>query len=162
MIETDPFCSAALGLPALLFWRCNPVIFLTLCLPPRPVWVKRAPAHNPSLMISMLGLGLAIGVVALALIYPQSSYADGFTGEVFATWSTPSQDSYIQSSMTMAGVVLTQTDPSAAECLNTWYAAGSALAERNDTIRDTIIAYGEAHPAGVMMALILKECGPLN
>ncbi|MEM6914753.1 MAG: hypothetical protein AAF511_12330 [Pseudomonadota bacterium] len=106
--------------------------------------------------------GLAIAAISVAVIYPQTSLAEGFTGADFATWSAKSQDSYIQSSLTMAGVVLTQTHPSVARCLNDWYAAGETLADRNDLVRDTIVAYEEAHPAGVIMAVILRECGPLD
>lgn len=112
-------------------------------------------------MNSMQRYTWAITALALASIYPQETSAGGFTGTEFTTWKVESQDSYIQTSMTMAGVVLTQTHPDTARCLNDWYFAGENLQKRNRAIRQAITAHEAAHPAGVMMALILKECGPL-
>ncbi|MEM6900865.1 MAG: hypothetical protein AAF583_13990 [Pseudomonadota bacterium] len=104
----------------------------------------------------------AILVAGLVGFHPQDLRAEGFTGADFAGWESGSQDSYIQTSMTMAGVVLTQTHPDAASCINDWYFAGASLAPRNDEIRETISQHESAHPAGVIMAIVLRECGPLN
>ncbi|MEM6276690.1 MAG: hypothetical protein AAF714_07035 [Pseudomonadota bacterium] len=99
---------------------------------------------------------MALG--AAAFIHPQESASDGFTGADFARWSADSQDSYIQTSMTMAGVVFTRTEPQVATCINDWYFSGDRLEARNETIRGTISRYRDHHPAGVILAMILQEC----
>lgn len=99
---------------------------------------------------------MALG--AAPFIHPQESAADGFTGADFARWSTESQDSYIQTSMTMAGVVFTRTEPEVASCINDWYFSGDKLSVRNEAIRGTITRYLDHHPAGVILAMILQEC----
>ena len=97
-------------------------------------------------------------LASAAFIHPQESAADGFTGADFARWSTDSQDSYIQTSMTMAGVVFARTEPQVATCINDWYFSGDRLQARNEKIRGTIIRYLDHHPAGVILAMILQEC----
>lgn len=97
----------------------------------------------------------------VALLCPQPSSADGFTGQDFDGWSAASQDSYIQTSVTMAGVVFTRTHGPVARCINDWYFKDGAKAARNDEIRTTVTAYGEHHPAGVILAVILQAC-PMN
>ncbi|QBF32337.1 hypothetical protein [Thalassococcus sp. S3] len=94
--------------------------------------------------------------------YPQQSLAEGFTGAEFATWSEASQNSYIETSVTMAGVVFTQTHLGKASCVNDWYFADDAWKTRNSDIRDAIAAYRDAHPSGVILALIIRECGALD
>ena len=94
--------------------------------------------------------------------YPQLGVAEGFTGAEFATWSEASQDSYIETSVTMAGVVFTQTHPEKATCVNDWYFADRAWERRNLEIRETIAAYPDGHPSGIILAVILRECGPID
>lgn len=103
----------------------------------------------------------AIGLIAGALIYPQETAAEGFTGEVFATWSRSSQDSYIQTSVMMAGVVLTRIKPSASNCIDAWYFK-EPKEERNRYISETIVTYTDYHPSGVILAIIEQECGALK
>lgn len=95
-----------------------------------------------------------------AMIYPQISLAEGFTGEDFAAWPTVSQDSYIQSSVMMAGVIGAQVKPEISRCIDGWYFADEATkAERNDSIRQVIAGYETYHPSGVILALIQQDCG---
>lgn len=106
--------------------------------------------------------GGAITLSVAALIYPQESTADGFTGEDFAGWSAASQDNYIQTSVTMAGVVLTQLRPEVSTCIDDWYFAGESLPNRNDQVRRVILENRDYHPSGVILAIIVQACGPLN
>ncbi|MEM9840554.1 MAG: hypothetical protein AAF830_15555 [Pseudomonadota bacterium] len=109
-------------------------------------------------MNSIAGWGRAMVLATTAFIHPQESSADGFTGADFARWSIESQDSYIQTSMTMAGVVFTRTEPQIATCINDWYFSGDRPEARNETIRGTITRHLHHHPAGVILAMILEEC----
>lgn len=88
--------------------------------------------------------------------------ANGFTDADFAAWSQAQQDNYIQIAMTMAGVILTQTQRDAASCVNDWYFKGGQTDARNRDIRASIAEHGAHHPAGVIMALIVKACGPVK
>lgn len=93
------------------------------------------------------------------MAYPQASSAQGFTGEEFATWSQVSQDSYIQASVMMAGVVA-QIQPELSRCVDQWYFVDAARkAQRNDTIRAFIIENAGYHPSGVILAVVQQECG---
>lgn len=103
---------------------------------------------------------MALG--AAALIHPQESAADGFTGDDFAGWSAASQDNYIQTSVTMAGVVLTQLRPEISTCIDDWYFSGDNLPTRNDHVRKMILDNRGYHPSGVILAVILQVCGPLE
>ncbi len=75
------------------------------------------------------------------------------------SWPEASQNSFIETSVTMAGVVFTQTYPEKAVCLNDWYFADEAWVRRNPEIREMIAAYPDGHPSGVILALILRDCG---
>lgn len=97
-----------------------------------------------------------------ALVHPQESAADGFTGEDFAGWSAASQDNYIQTSLTMAGVVLAQLRPEISTCIDDWYFAGDNLPKRNDHVRKVILENRAYHPSGVILAIIVRACGPLE
>lgn len=105
---------------------------------------------------------MAIGTMTLAAFLPQISSANGFTGAQFAEWDVTNQDSYIETSVTMAGVVIAQTNPSQASCVNDWYFKDRASLARNPEIRKTIVAYGDAHPSGIILAILIRECGALD
>lgn len=103
---------------------------------------------------------MAVGIITA--IYPQEIKAEGFTGADFSAWEISSQDSYIQTSITMAGVVLAQLQPDTARCLNDWYFAEDQSSARNKFIRETIASYQDYHPSGVILAIIAEECGALK
>lgn len=103
-----------------------------------------------------------MALAGISAIYPQKSLAEGLTGDVFQDWSIEGQDSYIQTSVTMAGIVFTQTHPGHAACINTTYFGGNLWDARRAEFRDTITKFPAAHPGGVILAMILKECGPLD
>ncbi|WP_320240876.1 hypothetical protein [Cognatiyoonia sp. IB215182] len=99
---------------------------------------------------------------ATLTIHPQEIYAQAFTGADFSTWETSAQDSYIQTSLTMAGVVFSQVDPEKSACIDNWYLGEAQKADRNTYIRNTIAEYGSYHPSGTILAILLEACGPLN
>jgi len=103
-----------------------------------------------------------MGVTLSCAIYPQISLADGFTGTEFASWEVASQDSYIQTSITMAGVVLSQLQPEKSTCIDNWYLGEGQKDARNTYIRETITQFGEFHPSGTILAILVEACGSLQ
>ncbi len=113
-------------------------------------------------MNSIAGWCGAIALGVLTVFHPQVSVAEGFSGAEFSNWETGAQDSYIQTSVTMAGVVLAQLQPVKAQCINDWYFADNQSSARNNFIRETIASYQDYHPSGVILAIVTEECGALN
>lgn len=113
-------------------------------------------------MNSIREWGATIAVGALGLIHPQEIRAEAFTGADFATWETAAQDSFIQTSITMAGVVFTQVAPEKSACVDNWYLGSGQKSARNAHIRKTIAQYDGYHPSGTILAILLEACGPLN
>ncbi|MEM7530474.1 MAG: hypothetical protein AAF416_23060 [Pseudomonadota bacterium] len=71
-----------------------------------------------------------------------------------------SQDSYIQSSVMMAGVIGSQIKPEIARCIDGWYFRSAAAKEAaNDRVRGAITRYADHHPSGVILAVVQQECG---
>ena len=103
---------------------------------------------------------MAVG--GLAAFHPQEIRANGFTGTDFAQWDESAQNSYIQTSVTMAGVVLTQIAPEKSACIDDWYLGDGQQAARNAHIRKTIAQYGGYHPSGTILAVLQEACGPLS
>ncbi|WP_273281526.1 hypothetical protein [Pseudooceanicola atlanticus] len=111
-------------------------------------------------MINRLSICAATALATLMVFHPQESWAEGRTGHNFLTWSKGTQDSFIDISVSMAGIVATQTKPSVARCIDDWYFASSAIrAQRNDEIRHSIRTHPEYDPAAVVYAFLKKVCG---
>ena len=113
----------------------------------------------------MNSIGSWLGTISLAAtiaICPQESTAQGLSGTDFAAWPEESQNSYIQTSITMAGVVITQIDPAVSRCIDDWYLGDGRKAERNAFIRETIGNHPSYHPSGTIMAILMDACGPLR
>jgi hypothetical protein len=121
--------------------------------------VNRCHVQKPWNMNSIVRRAGAMGLSLSCLIYPQISLADGFTGKEFATWETASQDSYIQTSVTMAGVVLSQLQPEKSACIDDWYLGDGQKNDRNTYIRETVSKFGEYHPSGTILAILIEACG---
>ncbi|MEM6275388.1 MAG: hypothetical protein AAF714_00445 [Pseudomonadota bacterium] len=113
-------------------------------------------------MNSIARLVCATGLVCVAAFHPQVSAAEGFTGADFAAWPEASQDSYIQTSVTMAGVVLAQVRPDMSRCIDGWYFASDDMAARNKAVRNLIAANSSYHPSGVILAAIQQACGSIK
>jgi len=112
-------------------------------------------------MITLKALGLNAFVLALAS-YPHISFADGFTSSDVLEWSAESQDSYFQTSVTMIGVVATQTGTHGhiAACIDDWYWQGDvANPENNDTIRAAMQRFPDLYPQAIVLAVVEKQCG---
>lgn len=77
-------------------------------------------------------------------------------------WSVEAQDGYIQTSITMAGVVLSQLQPDKSQCIDAWYLTNGQKEVRNATIRDAVKSYPDFHPSGTILAILIQECGALK
>ena len=113
-------------------------------------------------MNSIGGWLRAIALAVSTVICPQESIAQGLTGTQFAGWPVDSQDSYIQTSVTMAGVVITQVNPAVSRCIDDWYVGGGRRSERDAAIREIIRTHPNYHPSGTILAVLMDACGPLN
>ena len=101
-------------------------------------------------------------LLALSAVSP-AAQAEGFTGRDFLAWSQQGQDSYLHTSVTMAGVIASQIRPPIARCIDDWYFADAAVQKRrNEKIKRTIRQHSEFHPAGVLLAVLQSACGSLK
>lgn len=113
-------------------------------------------------MNSIAACALASGTLILGLTYPHPTVAQGLNGTEFAAWSEDSQNGFMQTSLTMAGIVFTQTSPEHSACINDRYFAEGRWDGARDELRATILQNSDAHPGGVILAVILRDCGPLE
>lgn len=90
----------------------------------------------------------------------QPSYAEKFTGEQFLKWKRESQDSLIQISITMTGIVATQGRKDISRCIDDWYTNDKAIQQqRHGYILDIIKENPSYHPQAVILAVLQKRCG---
>lgn len=82
---------------------------------------------------------------------------DGFTTADLLERPVEAQNGHIQVSVTMIGVIASQIRPEIARCIDDWY--GPAVNERNAYIRSIMQQHSEFHPAGVILAIVQRECG---
>lgn len=113
-------------------------------------------------MNSIAALTCASALLLGSAIYPQAAKAEEFTGKEFSAWSEASQNSYIQTSITMAGVVAAQYKKEVSLCIDDWYFGGDQQKLRNQSIREAILKYENYHPSGVILALVQEQCGKLD
>ncbi len=107
-------------------------------------------------------LAAAAGALALmsTALYASGATAEAFTGEEFLKWERASQDSLIQISVTMTGIVATQGRKDISRCIDDWYSDSEGLrAQRHEEILQAIQENPEFHPQGVILAVIQQRCG---
>ena len=93
-------------------------------------------------------------------VCPQETAAEGFTGKDFLGWSTESQNSYIQTAVVMATIVISRSNTTTSHCLDKWYGLSQPIAdERNSFIRNKIARNSEYHPSAVIMVVLEDACG---
>jgi hypothetical protein len=99
---------------------------------------------------------LVSGIVALSPLVR----AETFTSAAFLEWSRASQDSLIQASITMAGIVATQGRKDISRCIDNWYTEDDAIQRmRHDFILESARRYPSFHPQAVILAILQKQCG---
>ena len=93
--------------------------------------------------------------------YPQKLVAEGFTGEEFLTWSDAAQDSYFQTSITMAAIMASKTYLASGDCLGDWYLSAEAdRGQRHTDLREAIERNATYHPSAVIYLVLEEACGP--
>ena len=103
----------------------------------------------------------AITLVSVLAVHPQKSDAsDGFTGVEFLKWSVGEQRSFVNNSLTMAIYVVSQSDKAYGECVTNWYNAQKAAGFPD--VRNTVAKHDNRNPQLVMLAMVARECGPID
>ena len=105
---------------------------------------------------------LANAAALVLASYPHQILADTFTAADVLEWSEESQDNYFQISVTMIGIVATQTGDHnhIAECIDSWYGGGDASQpQRSMRIREVMQALTDYHPQAVILAVVEDACG---
>ena len=103
-------------------------------------------------------------VIVMFLVCSIPLYAkEGFTAEKFLQFTKAEQASYFQTSVTMAGVIATQTRKDLARCIDDWYFGSSETTKkRNASMMELMKKYPKHHPSGIIAAAINKACGSLS
>lgn len=92
-------------------------------------------------------------------MWSTQTYAqDSYTSAEFLERTIESQNAFMQTSVTMIGVVATRIRPEIAHCIDDWY-GGDAMDQRNDFIRSVMREHSEFHPSGVVLAVVQRACG---
>lgn len=99
-----------------------------------------------------------------ALSFPQIAAAQGFTGADVLGWGASGQDSYFQTSISMASIVAARTGnhEDIVTCINAWYGSQAAQQERHAYIRSKLEAFPAYHPQSIILAVIEEACGGLG
>ena len=100
-------------------------------------------------------------IIAYILAWSIPLYAkEGFTAEKFLQFNKAEQASYFQISVTMAGVIATQTRKNLARCIDIWYFESSETIEKRNTFMVSLMKkYLTHHPSGIIAAAIERACG---
>lgn len=102
----------------------------------------------------------ALLIAGSSFLQASSVFATSFTGTEFLTWPRASQDAFLQNSITMTGIVATQSHGNIADCIDRWYSADrSAHAAIHESIVETIRKNQDYHPQAVLLAVIQRRCG---
>ncbi len=95
------------------------------------------------------------------MVLSVSGFANaGTTTADFLKWERKAQASYLHTSITMIGVVATQTKSEIATCIDEWYFQTSQIRDKRDQeILSGMANYADYHPSTVILALVEQACG---
>ena len=96
----------------------------------------------------------------LSSMYPQEIHAEGLIANELLNWTPQNQRFYIQTSITMAGVIASQSDKEKARCIDGWHQRQSE--QQYASVVDAFRQYPAYHPQGVILAFVQKACGTMN
>lgn len=100
------------------------------------------------------------GVVAVMLFGIPAYAEDAFKSSDFLTWDKPSQDLLIESSIRMAGIIMSFNSAEQSQCLENWLQGDKE--QRYTSIRQTMSEYPDHNPQGIILAYIEKQCGSVT
>ena len=99
----------------------------------------------------------------LGLIYPQLSWAEGFTGAEFLTWSEVDQRGYISAQLVMASTIAARSQTDMPNCIaSSFFDQSGMSASGFQSILATVAEYAEFHPSSVLVVVIENACGPFG
>lgn len=105
-------------------------------------------------------MGAALAVALPAMLRANDN---SFTAADVLGWEKANQDAFFETSISMAGVLASQSELPAARCINDWYYGPSASkASINDEIRSAMRQYSGYYPGIVIVAVIERACGTLS
>ncbi|MEM0987349.1 MAG: hypothetical protein AAGK00_00610 [Pseudomonadota bacterium] len=107
----------------------------------------------------------AIAVIAGAALTVVPTDADDkkFTAADVLGWEETSQNSFFETSVSMAGVIAIQSENPAGRCINDWYFKTDAGKQSaNQEIRKAMTRFSDFYPASVIVAVLEKNCGELT
>ncbi|MEP2640080.1 hypothetical protein [Roseobacter sp.] len=101
--------------------------------------------------------------LAAALVCPQVSAAQEFTGKTFLTWSNADQRGYISAQLVMASTIASRIKPDMNACIAGAFFDGTGMSDAAfDQVVQTIGEYQDFHPSSVLVILLENECGTFN
>lgn len=96
----------------------------------------------------------------LALFSVIGSAQAGTTTSEFLKWERKNQESFLDISITMAGVIAAQSKPKVAKCLDGWYFESVELQDqRYQEILDFMPRLKEYSPTTVVLSILNDVCG---
>ena len=86
------------------------------------------------------------------------SHADGgLNSKAFLAQSEKSRTSYLRVSIMMAHMIAVENSQQQAACIGDWYSKDQAA--RDQYIFGVMKEYPDAHPMGILVAILEKQCG---
>ena len=103
---------------------------------------------------------MILTVLGISLAAPAQA---GTTTADFLKWEREAQESFLQISISMAGVIASQINQETAICMDEWYFGDKDLQQqRHAEILKIMPDYTTYDPHAVLMAYLESVCGKLN
>ena len=129
-------------------------------------WLKQYCQSCISLKSTKTVLTKAFSIIMLSACIVgglNSSAHAGTTTADFLKWERKSQESFLQISISMAGVIASQIKPKASKCLDEWYFTSEELqSKRHDEILEIMPQYKDFDPHAFLLAYLEQACGKLT
>ena len=111
-------------------------------------------------MIAGNRIRISTTLLIFMVFYPHAAHAETLKSAEFLTWKRPAQESYINTSIGMAGLIAAQNDKKHANCLENWYWDNQQ--KSTDFILKSMREYSAYHPRGVILAVLEAQCGKFD
>lgn len=111
-------------------------------------------------ILSKTRIILTVLGVSLASI-PQPAWTATTTAD-FLKWDRKAQVFFLNTSVSMAGFIISQTNSKRAKCIQKWYfKSADVQSSRQNQILSEMRRYTEFHPNAVLVSLIERACGQI-
>jgi len=103
----------------------------------------------------------ALAIASLCtIVCSAGADAEDFKSSKFLTYAPEAQNSYITTSVVMAGVIAGQNKPDQAKCIDQWMADNEAAGF--PSVKGAMSRFPDHHPSGVIVAVLEKACGSVK